>query len=70
MATSPPAPTRLARDLKVALSFCTRLPVLQAMPVTGADVARAGWALPIAGALIGAIGALVYWLGAAAGLPA
>ena len=70
MATPPPAPTRLARDLKVALSFCTRLPVLQAISVTGADVARAGWALPIAGALVGAIGALVYWLAAALGLPA
>jgi adenosylcobinamide-GDP ribazoletransferase len=61
---------RLARDLNVALSFCTRLPVLHAVPVTGADVARACWALPIAGALIGAIGALVYWLAAAASLPA
>jgi adenosylcobinamide-GDP ribazoletransferase len=70
MATPPPAPMRLARDLNVALSFCTRLPVLHAVPVTGADVARACWALPIAGVLVGAIGALVYWLAAAASLPA
>jgi adenosylcobinamide-GDP ribazoletransferase len=70
MATPPPAPMRLARDLNVALSFCTRLPVLQPVLATGADVARGCWALPIAGALVGVIGALVYWLGAAAGLPA
>jgi adenosylcobinamide-GDP ribazoletransferase len=70
MATPSPAPIRLARDLNVALSFCTRLPVLDTVPATGADVARACWALPIAGAFVGVIGALVYWLGTAAGLPA
>jgi adenosylcobinamide-GDP ribazoletransferase len=70
MATPPPAPMQLARDLSVALSFCTRLPVPHAVTATGADVARASWALPIAGALVGAIGALVYWLAATAALPA
>jgi len=71
MATPPtPAPIQLTRDLKMALSFCTRLPILHAVPATGADVARACWALPIAGALVGAIGALVYWLAASAALPA
>ena len=72
MATPPPAPApiQLARDLKVALSFSTRLPVLHAAPVSGADVARAGWALPIAGALVGAIGSLVYWVATLAALPA
>jgi adenosylcobinamide-GDP ribazoletransferase len=60
MATPTPAPTQLARDLNVALSFCTRLPVPHAVAATGADVARACWALPIAGALVGAVGALVY----------
>jgi adenosylcobinamide-GDP ribazoletransferase len=61
---------QLARELKVALSFSTRLPVRHAAPVSGADVARASWALPIAGALVGAIGALVYCLAATAALPA
>jgi adenosylcobinamide-GDP ribazoletransferase len=71
MATPPaPAPMQLLSDLRVALSFSTRLPVLHAVPVTGADVARASWALPIAGAVVGAIGALVYWLAAGASLPA
>jgi adenosylcobinamide-GDP ribazoletransferase len=70
MATPPPALTQLARDLNVALSFCTRLPVPHAIAATGADVARACWALPIAGALVGAIGALVYGLAASAAIPA
>jgi adenosylcobinamide-GDP ribazoletransferase len=71
MATpSPPAPMQLTRDLHVALSFCTRLPVPHAVPATGADVARACWGLPIAGALVGAIGALVYWLAVWLALPA
>jgi adenosylcobinamide-GDP ribazoletransferase len=71
MATPPaPLPIQLARDLKVALSFSTRLPVLHATPVNGADVARASWALPIAGALVGAIGSLVYWVATLAALPA
>ena len=70
MATPPPAPMQLARDLNVALSFSTRLPVPHAVAATGADVARACWALPIAGALVGAIGALVYGLAVWAAIPA
>lgn len=67
--TPPPAPMQLARDLKVALSFSTRVPVLHAVAATGADVARACWALPFAGALVGAIGALVYCVAVWAALP-
>ncbi len=71
MGTPPaPAPIQFARDLKVALSFSTRVPLLHAVPLTGADVARACWALPIAGALVGAIGALVYWFATLVALPA
>jgi adenosylcobinamide-GDP ribazoletransferase len=70
MTTPPPAPTQLARDLNVALSFCTRLPVPHAVAMTGADVARACWALPMAGALVGAIGALVYGVAVWVGIPA
>jgi adenosylcobinamide-GDP ribazoletransferase len=29
---------------------------------TGADVAQASWSFPVAGAVVGGIGALVYWL--------
>jgi len=58
----------LATDLKIGILFCTRLPLPHALPVEGADLARASWALPIAGALVGAVGALVYWLAHAVGL--
>jgi adenosylcobinamide-GDP ribazoletransferase len=59
-----------AADVRAALLFCTRLPIPGAAPVTGADIARAGWALPVAGAIVGLIAAGVYWLAGLAGLPA
>jgi adenosylcobinamide-GDP ribazoletransferase len=52
----------LAQDLRIAISLCTRLPVAPTGAIGDGDVARASWALPIAGALIGVIGAGVYWL--------
>jgi len=60
----------LASDFRIGVLFCTRLPLPHSDPVTGADVARASWALPVAGALVGALGALAYWIGHRAGLPA
>jgi adenosylcobinamide-GDP ribazoletransferase len=56
---------RLAADLKISILFCTRLPLARAnlaehVPIDGSDVARASWAIPLAGALVGGIGALVY----------
>ena len=47
----------LATDLRIAIAFSTRLPVAQSMPIGGDDVARASWALPIAGVLVGGLGA-------------
>ncbi len=52
----------LAGDLKIAALFSTRLPLPQSTPIGGADIARASWALPVIGALIGLLGALVYWI--------
>jgi adenosylcobinamide-GDP ribazoletransferase len=52
----------LTRDLQIAISLCTRLPVAPSAAIGEGDVARASWAFPIAGALIGLIGASVYWL--------
>jgi adenosylcobinamide-GDP ribazoletransferase len=49
-------------DIRIALTFATRLPLPQPAPIGGADVARASWALPVIGVLIGALGALVYWI--------
>jgi adenosylcobinamide-GDP ribazoletransferase len=65
---------RLAAELKISILFCTRLPLAHAdlagdVPVDGGDVARASWTIPLAGALVGGIGALVYWAAYQIGLP-
>jgi adenosylcobinamide-GDP ribazoletransferase len=52
----------LVRDLRIAISLCTRLPVAPSTAVGDGDVARAAWAFPLAGVLIGLIAASVYWL--------
>ena len=59
----------IARDLKIAMGFCTRLPIGREPRTQGTDIAQAAWALPIAGALIGSIGALTYALAHSVGLP-
>jgi len=59
----------LAADLSVGILFCTRLPLAHSMPIHGNDVARASWALPIAGVLVGGIGALVYGAAVSLRLP-
>jgi adenosylcobinamide-GDP ribazoletransferase len=67
-----PNPARLrvlGADLMISAAFCTRLPLPHA-PITDQDIARASWALPIAGVLVGLIGAVVYWSAQAFGLPA
>jgi adenosylcobinamide-GDP ribazoletransferase len=58
-----------AKDLTASILFLTRLPFGRATPVTGADIARAAWAFPIAGLVVGLIGALIYALAHRAGLP-
>jgi adenosylcobinamide-GDP ribazoletransferase len=64
-----PDPVGLGTDLKVALSFSTRLPLVRAPAVTGSDLARAVWALPVAGAVVGLVGALIFWFACRSGLP-
>ena len=59
----------LARDLHVALAFYTRLPIASPAGVDGAAVARASWCSPIAGAVVGAVAALVYWASVRLNLP-
>jgi adenosylcobinamide-GDP ribazoletransferase len=61
---------RLATDLKVTLVFYTRLPLTLGDPIAGGGLARASWAAPVVGALIGALGAAAYALAHAAGLGA
>jgi adenosylcobinamide-GDP ribazoletransferase len=60
---------RFVTDVAVCLMFCTRLPLATSMSAAGGDVARASWALPVAGALVGALGGLAYWLAVRLGLP-
>jgi adenosylcobinamide-GDP ribazoletransferase len=52
----------LAADLKAATLFATRLPLPHAAAIGGSDIARAAWALPAIGALIGLLSALAYWV--------
>ena len=60
---------RLRTDLAAALGFFTRLPVGWLMPpAPSLDMARAAWAYPLAGALVGLCGGGVYALCARGGL--
>jgi adenosylcobinamide-GDP ribazoletransferase len=52
----------LITDLTTSLAFCTRLPWVHSPAVEEPDIARATWAFPVVGALVGGLGALVYWL--------
>ncbi len=58
-----------AKELGASIVFLTRLPLARATPITGADIAKAAWAFPIAGVLVGLIAALVYALAHRLGLP-
>jgi adenosylcobinamide-GDP ribazoletransferase len=60
----------LVADLKIGVAFCTRLPLTHSKPTAGEDVARASWAFPIAGVLVGSTGALIYWTAFRLGLHA
>jgi adenosylcobinamide-GDP ribazoletransferase len=59
-----------AEELKAAIVFCTRLPLLRGTPIADVAIAKAAWAFPVAGLLVGLIGAVVYALAHRAGLPA
>jgi len=59
----------LVADVRISILFSTRLPLPHPTPVDGARLARATWALPLAGALIGVFGALAYGLAHALRLP-
>jgi adenosylcobinamide-GDP ribazoletransferase len=59
---------RATGDLRVALAFYTRLPVPHDRAPAGEELGKASWAAPLAGAIVGAIGALAYGLAHAVGL--
>ena len=58
----------LITDFNTSLAFCTRLPLLHTAVSKGAEIARASWAFPLVGAVVGLLGGLVCWLAAKAGL--
>lgn len=55
-------------DLRMAASFVTILPVASSTPAADGAVARATWALPVVGLLVGLAGALVYKVASRLGL--
>jgi adenosylcobinamide-GDP ribazoletransferase len=58
----------IATDIRIAVSLCTILPVGPATPLDEGEVARASRALPVAGLLVGLIGAVTYSIAARLGL--
>lgn len=60
------SPNRPIEDLRTAFVFLTRLPVSGGE----APLSRAVWAFPVAGAAVGAVGALAFWAVHALGLGA
>jgi len=60
------------RELAAAIAFSTRLPLPfpRAAPLGGIAIGQAAWALPLAGVLVGVIGAAVYALAHHLGVPA
>ncbi len=57
-------------ELKASIAFSTRLPLWRTAPAPGGALARAAWAFPIAGILVGLIAVAVYGLAHRAGIPA
>jgi adenosylcobinamide-GDP ribazoletransferase len=62
-------PRSLCNDLKIGVLFSTRLPLGHSSAVSGTDIARASWALPLAGTIVGLMGAAAYWIAYSLGLP-
>lgn len=58
----------IVADLRMAASFVTILPVASSKPAADGAVARATWALPLAGLLVGLAGAFVYKVASRLGL--
>ncbi len=58
----------IVADLRMAASFVTIVPVASPKPAGDGAIARATWALPVAGLLVGLAGALVYSIGSRFGL--
>jgi adenosylcobinamide-GDP ribazoletransferase len=62
-------PSGFATDLRIGILFCTRLPLAHRAPIESGDLARASWAFPVVGVLVGGVGALAYAIAWQVGLP-
>lgn len=62
------SPASIVSDLALAISFCTRIPT-GARAGDDSSLARASWAMPVAGAIVGVAGALAYWIAFRLGVP-
>jgi adenosylcobinamide-GDP ribazoletransferase len=60
---------RIVTDIRISVSLATIFPVGPTEPAGEGDVARASWALPLAGLVVGLIGAVTYALAHRMGLP-
>jgi adenosylcobinamide-GDP ribazoletransferase len=60
---------KIVADIRTAVSFCLILPVASVAPANDGELARASWALPIAGLVVGLAGAIVYAIARAMSLP-
>ena len=58
----------LSMELRTGLAFLTRLPFVHSAPPRDQSLARASWSFPVVGAVVGVLGALVYWLADGVGL--
>ena len=58
-----------AEELKASIAFCTQLPFARATPQAAKVLGKAAWAFPIAGLVVGLVGAVVYVLAHRLGLP-
>ena len=58
----------IVADLRMATSFVTIFPVASSKPAADGAIARATWALPLAGLLVGLAGAFAYKVASRFGL--
>jgi adenosylcobinamide-GDP ribazoletransferase len=58
----------LSMELRTGLAFLTRLPFVHSASSTGTDLSQASWSFPVVGAVVGVLGALVYWIADGVGL--
>src|SRR5262249_61614174 len=58
-----------AEELKASIAFCTQLPFARATPQAAKVLGKAAWAFPVAGLVVGLVGAVVYVLAHRLGVP-